>query len=508
MPDKSKRPTSSCSGKPQALKKKTVTKELKDSERSSADIKVSEQMSLQALDGKPVESTEQGTVELQGSAHGGARDERAVEESDTPDLLSSSPNLDEATTSSPVLARPGTSLHRIRTQIRQAKAAESRDALKAVSETEDTADSDVDSGDTNTSLDASTRSIGGNRMLLNELPRHANEIFQRTKAELEKSSNLKREIRESVVSGLYILYEMVLKLSDSRMLHMLESNKQKLNTSRESERLTQRHARFMHETLGQYALLKEDIKKLQKETESTRLILSYDICEAVTATKREVVNVKNEISTGPPIKDQIQALTEEFKLFRGNIDSLLKQFRQESGSTHLVEELRELRRVFNEYGLRKEPTQPPCSPLTQDFRDQESVEQQHRKTELLHQQVVDLRMQLNAEVAEIREEINSMSKDIKELTVASSNSPLPSVQANLEELRRENRELRDITVDSAAPIRLAIESLRKELKNQLYVGEADLSEHKCKSQDLNDQEQKHHSTSHNYRTPHSPSRKS
>ncbi|CAG5057584.1 unnamed protein product [Parnassius apollo] len=179
----------------------------------------------------------------------------------------------------------------------------------------------------------------------------------------------------------------------------------------------------------------------------------------------------------------------------------LEQFRQESDSTHLVEELRELRRVVNEYGLRKEPTQPPCSALTQDFRDQESVEQQHQKTELLHQQVVDLRMQINAEVAEIREEINSMSKDIKKLTVTSSNSPLPSVQANLEELRRENRELRDITVDSAAPIRLAIESLRKELKNQLYVGEADLSEYKCKSQDLNDQEQKHHSTTHNYRTP-------
>ncbi|CAG5006386.1 unnamed protein product [Parnassius apollo] len=133
-----------------------------------------------------------------------------------------------------------------------------------------------------------------------------------------------------------------------------------------------------------------------------------------------------------------------------------------ANSTHLVEELRELCRVVNEYGLRKEP----CSALTQNFRDQESVEQQHQKTELLHKQVVDLRMQLNAEVAEIRDDINSMSQDIKELTAASSISPLPSIQANLEDLRRKNRELRDITVESAAPIRLAIESLRKELKNQ------------------------------------------
>ncbi|CAG4981555.1 unnamed protein product [Parnassius apollo] len=198
-------------------------------------------------------------------------------------------------TSSPVLSKTGSSLLRIRTQIRQAKAAEAQETLKATSEAEETGESDVDSGETNISLDASTRSIGGSHMLLNELPRHANEILQRAKSDLEKPGNLKKEIRENVVAGLHTLYEMILKLSDSRMLHMLESSKHNANVYRESERLTQRHARFMHETLGQYATLKESIEKLHKETESTRLIVSYDLCEAVSATKREITNFRNEI---------------------------------------------------------------------------------------------------------------------------------------------------------------------------------------------------------------------
>ncbi|CAG4944788.1 unnamed protein product [Parnassius apollo] len=278
-------------------------------------------MIQQALNDNPSDPTDKNMVEqpekLQAEDCGGKNEPEPI----TQEPFTISPNLDEATTSSPVLARSESSLLRIRAQIRHAKTVETKDGLRAMSEAEDTAESDVDSGDTNTSLDASTRSISGTRMLLNELPKHANQVLQRAKTDLEKSGNLKREIRESVVSGLYTLYEMILKLSDSRTLHMLESNKQKLNVSRESERLTQRHARFMHETLGQYALLKENIEKLQKETESTRLILSYDLCEAITATKRELASVKNEITAGSSLTSQILSLRDELRQLKDNISN-------------------------------------------------------------------------------------------------------------------------------------------------------------------------------------------
>ncbi|CAK1591430.1 unnamed protein product [Parnassius mnemosyne] len=467
MSDKSKKPVSGHPEKLTASKKKTTIKTTKDLSRATTntDNRTTEQMIQQAQSDNPLTPMDKGTVGHEVSLHTGKCGGKDKSEPNILEPFATSPNIDEATTSSPVLSRSGSSLLRIRAQIRHAKSVESKDALRTASETEDTAESDADSGDTNTSLDASTRSIGGSRMLLNELPRHANEILQRAKTELEKSGNLKREIRESVVSGLYTLYEMILKFSDSRMLHMLESNKQKLNVSRESERLTQRHARFMHETLGQYALLKENIEKLQKETESARLILSYDLCEVVNATKRELVNLKNEISTGPSIISQMQLLRDELRQLQENMSNRRDLNRQDLDVSVLVKEMRELRSTFDELISKKEIYPPP------EYRE-ELAESTKTSEHLLHQ-ITEIKTQLSSEVKELRQNILVMSQNVQGLMTNHSNFSLPSVQASIEELRKDTKELRDTTVDSAAPIRVAIEGLRKELKTMSQIEEAE-----------------------------------
>ncbi|CAG5027188.1 unnamed protein product [Parnassius apollo] len=314
----------------------------------------------------------------------------------------------------------------------KARAAEAKEVLKTLSKTEDIAESDIDSGDTNTSLNTSTRSIGGNRMLLNDLPRHANEVLQRTKAELEKSGNLKREIRESVVSGIYTLYEMVLKLYDSRILHILESSTQKLNVSGESERLTQRHAGFMHETLGQYANLKENVEKLLKETESTRSIVSYDLCEAVTATKNEIVNVRKEITLGSSISSQIQFLMEELKQLRANTDTLKNPTCQEIDLSRFAEELQELRQAVRELTKDRVIPQSQNGEHSPEIPNQEMLSEKHHKKliEELQDHISEIKAQIIAKVAELRHEILKITRDIKGITDTSFNSQLPSVQAN------------------------------------------------------------------------------
>ncbi|CAG4968690.1 unnamed protein product [Parnassius apollo] len=378
-----------------------------------------------------------------------------------------SPKLGDAT-SSPVLSRTGSSLLRIRTQIRQAKTAEAQETLKATSKAEETGESDVDSGETNISLDASTRSIGGSRMLLNELPRHANEILQRAKADLEKPGNLKKEIRENVVAGLHTLYEMILKLSDSCMLHMLESSKHKANVSRESERLTQRHARFMHESLGQYATLNESIEKLHKETELTRLIVSYDLCEAVSATKREITNFRNETSLGSNLASQLQIISEEVKLLRDNMSS----FRKSPTATqdqwnYLSEELKELRRIIQEIDTNRERYELPANIPA-------NIDDANVAAERLQQETTDSKLLLISEISELKQEVSRISLEIRSLSSAVSSSAFPSVQASLEELRREMKELKDTAVDSTSPIRLAIEGLRSDLKHKSQVEEREL----------------------------------
>ncbi|CAK1601508.1 unnamed protein product [Parnassius mnemosyne] len=459
MSDKSKKSVSGGSERHTGLKKRptVAAKIAKEPNKTPSTVQPLEQVTQQEQEVSAPEPTDM--VEQQ-------KGYQISEPSEKPEIDSASsffspPKLDEATTSSPVLTRTGSNLLRIRTQIKQAKAAE---ILRAMSEAEETGDSDVDSGDTNISLDASTRSIGGSRMLLNELPRHANEILQRAKADLEKSGNLKREIRESVVAGLYTLYEMILKLSDSRMLHMLESSKQKANVSRESERLTQRHARFMHETLGQYALLKDSIEKLQKETESTRLIVSYDLCEAMTATRREITNIRSDTNLDSNLANQLRIITEEIKQLRGDMMSSHKPVTLEERQFPIAEELGELRRITQELSTKTKQSMSPN-------RGEETIriEQLAKTTTELQQHITDTKVHLTADVQELKKEVHTISQDIKSLAAICSSSSFPSVQASLEELRKDTKELRDTALDSTAPIRVAIESLRTELKQRTDI---------------------------------------
>ncbi|CAG5051151.1 unnamed protein product [Parnassius apollo] len=391
--------------------------------------------------------------------------------SSTPEATTSSPYLEEAIMSSPLPTRSDSSLLRIKTQIRQAKAVEAGETMRRTSEAEDQIDSDNDSGDTNTSLDNSTRSISGSRMFLNELPRHANEILQRSKSELEKPGNLKREIRESVISGLYTLYEMVLKLSDSRMLHMLEANKQKLNVSKESERLTQRHARFMHETLGQYALLKECVDKLQRETESMRMIMSYDLCTAITETKHEVTTVRHEMSSTSCISNQIKTLEEELRLLRKEAESQRHTITKELASTSLTAELQEIRSAINDIKS-KWWSLFPGLPTVSTEQEKSQEEQVQGISQELRQEFHQLKTQFQEDITDLRSEISQISQEIAKLRKCPADSLITSVQASVEELRRETRELQDTTVESAAPIRMAIEGLRNEVRSQSIIDRA------------------------------------
>ncbi|CAG5006638.1 unnamed protein product [Parnassius apollo] len=205
---------------------------------------------------------------------------------------------------------------------------------------------------------------------------------------------------------------------------MLESSKHKANVSRESERLTQRHARFMHETLGQYATLKEGIEKLHKETESTRLIVSYDLCEAVSATKREITNFRNETSLGSNLASQLQIISEEVKLLRDNMSS----FRKSPTATqdqwnYLSEELKELRRIIKKIDTNKERYVLPAN-IPANIGDANVA------AERLQQEITDSKLLLISEISELKQEVSRISLEIRSLSLAVSSSAFPSVQAS------------------------------------------------------------------------------
>ncbi|CAG5042752.1 unnamed protein product [Parnassius apollo] len=91
--------------------------------------------------------------------------------------------------------------------------------------------------------------------------------------------------------------------------------------------------------------------------------------------------------------------------------------------------------------------------------------------ERLQEEITDSKLLLISEISELKQEVSRISLGIRSPSSVVSSSAFPSVQASLEELRREMKELKDTAVDSTSPIRLAIEGLRSDLKHKSQVEE-------------------------------------
>ncbi|CAG5032509.1 unnamed protein product [Parnassius apollo] len=131
MSDKCKKPVFSHPEKLMASKKKTITKGTKDLSRApiGTDNNATDQMTPQTMSNNPLTPTDLGMVEHHGKLPAeecGGKDEL---EPNTQEPFTISHNLDEATTSSAVLAKSGSNLLRFREQIRHAKAVESKETL-------------------------------------------------------------------------------------------------------------------------------------------------------------------------------------------------------------------------------------------------------------------------------------------------------------------------------------------------------------------------------------------
>lgn len=148
-------------------------------------------------------------------------------------------------------------------------------------------------------------------MILNEFPSQANTILLQAKDDIERSGNLKREIRDNVVSALHMLHEMVLKLADSRALHMMETHRAKTSLARDMERIAKRHAIALESAHNENKVLKDDIKTLMSDLEAVRRIIVFDLCEPIEEVKKTVKRLDNEITNTKSSIQELQGKLEE-----------------------------------------------------------------------------------------------------------------------------------------------------------------------------------------------------
>lgn len=196
--------------------------------------------------------------------------------------------------SSPVL--------RIATQIREAKMAECAERARNAGEP---LDSERDGGELGCSLDDRSMCMVGadGGGLLCDLPQQANKVLQSAKTALESSGNLRRDIKEALVGSLHTLYEMILRLADSRGRHIMDKQKQIIAHERKLaavDRTNSNNLRAIEDRAREDALTNRVLlESIAKEIAAQR--------KDVVAEVREALEIMSSIKQGPT-KGEVSAV--------------------------------------------------------------------------------------------------------------------------------------------------------------------------------------------------------
>lgn len=168
-----------------------------------------------------------------------------------------------STPSIPAPPRSDSSLLRVKAQIRAATAASKENSIRQIEEPYD--------GERANASDISDLSSAGGGAL-HDMPTQAGALLQRIKARLEESKNLSRDIRDAVCDGIQVLYQMILRLADSRQRHITEKEKKTSYYEHLIARAEARHAT---------ALKDLQIKQLEREGEiATNVLKTFKEAEA------------------------------------------------------------------------------------------------------------------------------------------------------------------------------------------------------------------------------------
>lgn len=188
------------------------------------------------------------------------------------------PRVAPAGTGTPASA----ALLRVRAQLRAAAEADARASASTVEEA-----LPGDAGDDSIYCGSGTPP----GVCLNDIPKAANEILLRTRAEIERSGNLKREIKEAVCAGLQALYEMILSLADSRAHHITKYFREQAAIMRtrvveDAARIASLH-RLREAQERELAALASVQGEVLKEVKATRLLVVHDVLEELRHTRED-----------------------------------------------------------------------------------------------------------------------------------------------------------------------------------------------------------------------------
>lgn len=336
--------------------------------------------------------------------------------------------------------RSESALLRIQTTIRAAAEAESRDRTGAASEPEEM---ERDGSELCSTLDdhsmCSVGVEGGG--FLSELPRRANAVLQTAKASLESSGNLRKDIKESLTGSLQTLYEMVLRLADSRHRHMLENQRAIVAHEKRLTGMERSHAKNLRavedRAREEGAAHRKLLETIANDVAAQRTTFVTDIQEclermrAARATPRGVAGQHRERSLDGLIP--IQKTLEEIQSVLTNKHSAGEAIEREE----LITEIRRLRSDLRE-------TSSGTSALKEDTK----------KAATVHEQVTELEEKIGIYMEQMHQRFGKIDIGLQGLIDQNNITPIETRIGKVEDsLRCSTEALRKTTIEGFDSLR-------------------------------------------------------
>lgn len=353
----------------------------------------------------------------------------------TPELVTSTPlQRDVLDQHSRTYTRSESALLRIQTTIRAASAARTADKTRTMSEP---AEIEKDGSELCSSFDdrsqCSVGAEGGG--LLSDLPRLANATLQSAKTALESSGNRRRDIKETLVGSLQTLYEMVLRLADSRNRHMLERQRAIVAHERRLASLESANTRNLRAVEDRARREAAEHRKLldtiAKDVAAQRSLFVTDFQECLERMRacRETSQTSKERAPAdrPEHLTVIQGALDEIRA------SLVVKTRTDEGLERetLVTEIRKLRAEL-------QATLSAAGALGSRASTYSGTKEQFN----------ELKTSLSNEMGQVVLKLEAMDAKLQQLGETTSNAPVVARLGKMEELLQSNaRELRSTTIE-------------------------------------------------------------
>ncbi|XP_069365327.1 uncharacterized protein [Maniola hyperantus] len=124
---------------------------------------------------------------------------------------------------------------------------------------------------------------------LSTLPAAANRLLQEAKEQMEQSGNLKTSIKEKVLENLAGLYEIVLRLSESRQTLQLQLERARSQATSQALSLEKQQTARLEELVeGVKAVdIRAPIAEVLSEVKSLRQIVNFDVLDALSKTSQQ-----------------------------------------------------------------------------------------------------------------------------------------------------------------------------------------------------------------------------